>query len=200
MKKTPAKGHTHKHAGNHHKHAGHHHKHHPAHHPKPATAHGQHVHAVAKHPHHAKARGLALDGLPVCAAQALAASLRLAGQSVSDDEIAQLWELTGADRDGASIAATLQAAARFGLAGCRPADSRPLGGFGLYPAAASSAQAARLGGLLQAYGAGLILGVELPGAHTVLATAAGWWSWGQLHDPAQFAHARIEECWAVSWS
>lgn len=198
MKKTPAKGHTRKHTGTR-KHAQHHAKHHPTHHPKGATAAGHHVHAVAKHPHHAKARGLALgDSLPVCAAQALAASLRLAGQPVGDDDVAQLWELTGAREDGASIQATLAAAARFGLAGCRPVLYRPVGGFGV--AATRPVAVAGLDELLRVHAHGLVLGVELPGAHTVLATAGGWWSWGDLHDPAQFPHALIEECWAVSWS
>jgi hypothetical protein len=45
----------------------------------------------------------------------------------------------------------------------------------------------------------LILGVELPGAHTVLAAEGYWWSWGDLYDPAGFPDAVIEEAWAVTW-
>lgn len=49
-------------------------------------------------------------------------------------------------------------------------------------------------------GHGLILGLALPeGPHAVYATPAGWWSWGELHDPGQFPGAVIEEAWAVTW-
>lgn len=212
MKKTPAKGHTKKHTGT----KKHHHtaKHHPVHHRGGATAHGHHVHAVAKHPKHAKARGLALaDGVSCCAAQALAASLRLAGGRVDDDDVLALHEVTACCHDaGASILATLEAASGTGLAGWRPAAFAP---------------AAR--GAYQALGRGLagrtrerscrdddqhpwpgecdlnvqhalILGVDLPGPHAVLATPAGWWSWGTLYDPATWPDAVIEEAWAVSWT
>jgi hypothetical protein len=43
----------------------------------------------------------------------------------------------------------------------------------------------------------LILGVDRPGPHAVLATADGWWSWGELYSPWP---AAIEAAWAVSWS
>ena len=77
-----AKGHTSKHAG-----SGKHHvptsKHHPRHHH--LSAEGRQdlreagAHTKGKHRHHAK--GLALgDELPVCTVEALAMSLRLAGQ------------------------------------------------------------------------------------------------------------------------
>lgn len=46
----------------------------------------------------------------------------------------------------------------------------------------------------------LILGLALPeGPHAVLATADGWWSWGELYDPSGFPGAVIEEAWAVTW-
>ena len=120
MKKTPAKGHTRKHTGTRkHKATT---KHHPVHHPKGATAHGHNVHTVAKHPTHAKARGLALaDGVACCAAEALAASLRLAGGRVYDDDVLELHEAVACCHDAeAPILAALAAAAEFGLAGCRP--------------------------------------------------------------------------------
>jgi len=47
--------------------------------------------------------------------------------------------------------------------------------------------------------AGLILGVDLPGPHAVLAVPGGWHSWGELYDPAAFPDAVIEEAWAVTW-
>ena len=80
--------------------------------------------------------------------------------------------------EGASIAATLEAALTFGLAGVRPVsfeavpdldDPRPL-----------------------------LLGVDLPGRHTVL-SAGGWISWGQWYPPGAFPDAVIEEAWAVTW-
>jgi hypothetical protein len=45
---------------------------------------------------------------------------------------------------------------------------------------------------------GLILGVDLPGPHAVLATPDGWHSWGELYDPAGFPDAVVEEAWAVT--
>lgn len=48
--------------------------------------------------------------------------------------------------------------------------------------------------------AGLILGVDLPGPHAVLATPDGaWWSWGEPYDPAAWPDAVIEEAWEVRW-
>lgn len=46
---------------------------------------------------------------------------------------------------------------------------------------------------------GFILGVDLPGPHAVFATPAGWWSWGELHDPAEWPDAVIGEAWWVRW-
>ena len=47
---------------------------------------------------------------------------------------------------------------------------------------------------------GFILGVDLPGPHTVLATPDGWWSWGEPWCPwCDFPDAVIEEAWVVSW-
>ena len=176
----------------------------PAHHAKPAapkkakkhaagaaskkhalTAHQKHLAHLAHLKHIGKAlpvkRGLALgDAVACCAAEALAASLRLSGLSVGDEDVLTLYRHTADGPDaGASIVATLNAAAVYGLAGVRPASFRyenPITG---YPA--------------------LILGVGLPGPHTVLATPDGWWSWGELHDPAAFPDAVVEEAWWVAW-
>ena len=205
------------------------------------------VSAKGKHATHAKGRGFALasDLLPVCSLEAVAQSLRLLGQSVADDEVAWLWELCGSRV--LSIPEALEAAVRFGLAGCRPAlaagevrDLNALGGgfeggvgelvgngpdllgsFGVVPQVlldarvglddqpgwppAGDALGAR--GLVGADGFGirvaadeashsLILGVDRPGPHVVLATADGWWSWGELYDPWP---CHIEEIREVSW-
>jgi len=65
----------------------------------------------------------------------------------------------------------------------------PLGQF-------SGAQVSVIGGR---HPSSLLLGLELPGPHAVLATADGWWSWGELHDPAEWPDAAAEEAWAISW-
>lgn len=237
--KTPVKGHASKHvhkAKKHHKAKG---KHHPAAQPKP-VGHGvnagpQPVHTAAKPPSHAKPRGFAVgDLLPVCAFEALAMSLRLAGQFVHDDEVAGLWELAGAPPLGASLGATLDAASLHGLAGLRPQrrerlerlgpvrladefglpgrddETSPLGPFKDFLAGdfhdlilgAVAGRDLNPDALPFSATAGrprqhLILGVDVPGPHAVLATADGWWSWGELHAPWP---CRIEEAWAVAWA
>jgi hypothetical protein len=227
--------------------------------------------------HEAHLRGWAIgDLLPVCAAEAVAMSLRLAGQRVSEDEVAGLhWAAGGDVRRPVSIAAAL-AAARSGLAGCVPAlDEQVFADFADDLAALDLGRrfneqpvgrdAAKLKPLVDlvvdrpfahalilgvghaqelgrgddaededrgarhlipaadGYGCGadphrdnnadqrsgnvgypalsrshaLILGVNVPGPHCVLATPGGWWSWGRLWDPWPCA---IEEAWAVTWS
>jgi hypothetical protein len=213
VKKTAAKGHTAKHVGTS-KHAGTS-KHSPAAQKKTATTKAHHVTTKAKHATHAKARGLAAgDWLPVCSFEALAMSLRLAGARVHEDDVGQLW--TEAGTREVSIAEALDAAAQFGLAGCVPAlNEQIVADFGDDLAVLQlgqrvgehlfrrdAAQLEPLAGLVadRPLGHGLILGLELPGPHAVLATAHGWWSWGELHDPAEWPDAVIEEAWAVSWS
>lgn len=191
MKKTAAKGHTRKHA---HATVKHHHKtakHHPVHHHKKATAHGHNVHTKAKHPAHAKAKGLALapDDVACCVSEALAASLRLQGLPVTGADVLALHRAAGADDErGATVLATLEAASERGLAGVRlrfaQGDERDFGrADGGHPDATA-----------------LILGLDLPGPHAVLATPQGWWSWGELWCPCEFPDAVIEEAWAVSWA
>jgi len=133
----------------------------------------------------AKAVGLSPGDVQCCAAEALAASLRLSGRPVSDEDVLALYWHTAGDEDaGASILSTLEAAWRYGLGGVRPRWE------------VAEAPAFMTDFIPQ----GLILQVELPGPHAVLATPDGWWSWGELHDPAQWPDAVVEEAWAVSWS
>lgn len=155
------------------------------------------VKGAATRRQHAKAkkRGLALgDSVACCAAEALAMSLRLSGWPVSDEDVLALYWLTADDPDeGASIAEALEAAAEFGLAGRVPR-------YGLAAASAAGERAtASLWLPTERSALSLILGVELPGPHTVLATPDGWHSWGELYDPAAFSGAVIEEAWAVTW-
>jgi hypothetical protein len=155
--------------------------------------------------HEAHLRGWARpsDLLPSCAAEAVAMSLRLAGQRVSDDEVAGLHWLAGGDaRQPVSIAGALAAAARSGLAGCCPLLLGEFPPHVLDVPGAGIDQAGlrcRVGDYRQddcrvSSAHALILGVDRPGPHCVLATPAGWWSWGRLYSPWPCA---IEEVWGV---
>lgn len=161
-------------------------KHHPVHHVKTATKHAHHVHTKAKHATHAKARGFSLapGDVACCTIEALGASLRFQGLSVTDAEMLGLFRLAGGDEDqGLPVRVALEAASAYGLAGVR------LAGFGQVPC--GQALASRQ----------VILGVDLPGPHTVLATPDGWWSWGELWCPwCEFPGAVIEEAWAIDWA
>ena len=167
-----------------------------------ATGHAQKHHKAAKHHAAGKkhkgtvARGLAIgDAVACCAAEALAASLRLQGHAVSDADVLGLYWRTADDPDaGAPIVATLEAASEFGLAAVRPyfeevmpSDPGQHDGSAILPG-------------LRASRAGLIVGVDLPGPHTVLATPDGWWSWGELYCPwCEWPDAVVEEAWEVTW-
>jgi hypothetical protein len=157
--------------------------HHPAGKHAGAVASKKHQGAAASKKHHPK-RGWSAGDVECCAAEALAASLRLAGQPVTDAEVLALYWATASGPDaGASIWETLWATAEFGLAGVRPANIQVFG-----PELGSSAAAFKFP---------LILGVDWPAPHAVLATGDGWWSWGELHEP--FPGATIQEAWAVTW-
>ena len=199
----------------------HHHKHvKPAHaHAKAAaTGHAHKHHKAAKHhakPHKHKgtvARGLATGAeVASCAAEALAASLRLPGLSVSSADVLALHRAAGADDEtGVPVLALLEAASEHGLAGVRPVSYSPVIEFldsGYRPDAPMLARTELAAGdvagerLASARPVSLILGVELPGAHAVLATPEGWWSWGELWCPVcDFPDAVAEEAWLVRWS
>ena len=211
--RTVAKGHKHaKPAHAHHKAAtGHAHKHHKAaKHHKVAHKHKGQVH-----------RGLAIgDAVACCAAEALAASLRLSGVPVSDADVLDLYWRTADDPDaGAPILAALEAASEFGIGGIRPAS------FGLVNERGQSlegpaslchvhpprqrgviddavAGAVRLGhGTETLMPSGLILGLDLPGGpHTVTADVSGdVWSWGELYSLDELEAGPIEEAWEVTW-
>ena len=125
-------------------------------------------------------RGLALgEAVPCCVAESLAASLRLTGWRVNDTDVLALHQLAARD-GGAYIEDVLEAASTYGLAGIRLARHEPV-----TPADAADAPA------------GLILGIDQPGPHTVLDDGSSWWSWGQPWEP--FAGAVISEAWAVTW-
>lgn len=131
-------------------------------------------------------RQLALgEGVACCAAEALAASLRLQGFPVTDDDVLELYWRTASDLDaGASILATLEAAAESGLAGLR------LVSFGPAEIAAD---------FIPGFTPGVILGLALPGPHTVLDTGSDWITWGQAWPVAAFPDVVIEEAWTIGW-
>jgi hypothetical protein len=151
--------------------------------------------ANAKKAKHHTVRKLALgEGVACCSAEALAASLRLLGAVVTDEDVLALYWRTASDEDaGASILATLDAAARFGLAGCRPVFEEVMPPDCLRPILLQlqepdmSARVSR---------AGLVFGLDVPGPHAVLATPDGWWSWGELYEPWT---DDIGEAWEVTW-
>ena len=140
---------------------------------KPAQPHHHHATGKAGRPkittHHKAKRGLS-PGVCCCAAEALAASLRLAGFEVTDHDVLDLYYLTAnLPDDGASIAATVAAASEYGLAGFYIGTGGP---------------------------EFTLLGIDTPGPHTVLAAGGVWWSWGQPYRPWD---AQIEEVWTVRW-
>lgn len=140
------------------------------------------------HAKHAKAVGFAVgDLLPVCAFEAVAQSLRLAGQPVHDDEVAWLWELSG--RRELSIPEALR---MFSSTQRRGTIVPPSGGLSY-----SSRIWRSPSRIISSWSTSLILGVDVPGPHAVLATPDGWWSWGELYDPWP---CTVSEAWAVSWS
>lgn len=192
MKAAHAKGHTLKHSrAKKTKHSSTT-KHHPVHHAKTATKHVHHVTAKAKHATHAKARGfsLATGDVACCTAEALATSLRCQGLSVPDYAVLDLFRLAGGDEDaGAPILTLLETASESGLAGIRLARFE----------VADHGEVACAGLALPDHRS-LILGVDLPGPHAVLATPEGWWSWGGLWCPCEFPGAVIEEAWAIEWA
>ena len=117
----------------------------------------------------ANPRSLSPGDVGCCTAEAVAAYLRLQGVPFSDAEMLSLFRRAAAHPDrGIPVAEMLDASGLL----FTPADPDMPGD--------------------------LILGVDLPGPHAVLATADGWWSWGELWCPCEFPDAVIEEAWAVS--
>lgn len=144
-----------------------------------AGAHATHLHAVARHAAHAKPTKWSpnLD-VACCAAEALAASLRLTGREVSDSDVLDLYWHTTQDPDaGATLRDTIQAAAEFGLAGVQLLDARP---------------AARLA-------AGVVLGVDLRERHAVTVDRHGVWTWGGWRPVSCGLLAAADEAWVITW-
>lgn len=123
------------------------------------------------------------EGVACCAAEAVAASLRLAGHQVTGGQVLELHQLAGGgDDDGVSIGEALSAAWLFGLAGRKPADMRHIALDG--PLAGS-----------------LIVGLELPGGpHAVTVDPGGQvWSWGERVPLASLQPQALIDAWVVTW-
>ena len=205
---------------------------HPQHHPHHPPGHRM-TNPLVPAPHHHRhvkpkqpvRRKLALgEGVACCVAEALAASLRLAGGAVSDSDVLALHYLAGgSENGGVAILDALEAASASGLAGARPAgDEIALASRERFerPWAARECPCTRTSD----YGAdshtptwenplwplrvpsgpaksSLVLGVTLPGGpHAVLADGDTWWSWGEPYPRSAFSGAVIEEAWAVQWA
>jgi len=178
VKQTAAKGVTAKHAGTA-KH-GQAKKHSPAQTLawQKAGAAARKAHRVAKHPAHAKPAALALAGdVACCAAEALAASLRMAGHPVADADVLALYlAITGDPDAGAPIAATLEAAADVGLAGHRPRYEP-----------------------VTALHTGVVFGCTLPGGrHAATIDGPGVWTWGRWQPFTRPLLA--DEAWQIEWA
>lgn len=152
------------------------------------------VHIAPVHHHHhrppkkPKKRKLSIGDVSCCSAEALAASLRLQGVPVGDEDVLALYWHTASDPDaGAFISDTLEAAAEYGLAGWRPRHIEVFRPELQYDPA-----------LLKSP---FILGATLPGGtHALAADAGAWWSWGEPYCPCSFPRAVIEEAWSVRWA
>jgi hypothetical protein len=148
---------------------------------KAAKTRAANVKKAKQHPKRQLALG---EGVACCSAEALAASLRLTGRPVTDADVLALYRRTAADLDaGASILATLEAAAEYGLAGIRPVTWGPVEAADFMPADIP----------------GLILGLSLPAPHAVLDTGSEWITWGQAWPAWAFPDAVLEEAWTIEW-
>jgi len=134
------------------------------------------------------------DLVACCAAESLAASLRLTGARVAEADVLALYAATAGDPDsGQSIVEALRAAQRYSLAGRYPVFEEVM--------CLAAAERIRSAANDLLSGAGqVILGVDLPGSHAVAVGPDGaWWSWGEPWDPATWPDAVTEEAWWVRW-
>lgn len=144
-----------------------------------AGAKARHAHVVGSHQQHAKPSTWSpnLD-IACCAAEALAASLRLTGRPVSPDDVLDLYWHTTADPDGgATIWDTIHAAAEYGLGGVQLLDAR------------SATEVST----------GVVLGVDLAERHAVTLDGHGVWTWGEWRPVSCSLLAAADEAWELTW-
>jgi hypothetical protein len=158
-------------------------KHTPSSAKKTATAHKQAATQVVHHTKAAKLRQWSPDEqVAVCSARAVAQSLQMTlGVRLSDADVLGLHEAAGGHPDaGATILDALEAVQRRGLCGHRPVSYQP------FEFLAEDVPPHPL-----------ILGVDWPEPHAVVALNGLWWSWGEPYSPWTGA---VSEAWAVTWA
>lgn len=144
---------------------------------KPAKA---AAHTVKKAKGRTATRALSSD-LGCCVAEAVSTSLRLSGFPVTEQDIISLFWQAGGDQDeGVTIPDMIMTVSESGIVSCQ-LEKLDLDAIDLETS-------------------DVILGLNLPSPHAVLATPDGWWSWGGLFSPCEFPDAIIEEAWSVSWA
>lgn len=145
-----------------------------------AGAHATHLHAVAKHAGHPiPKKWTPLADVSCCAVEALAASLRLTGRTVTDADVLDLyWRITDDPDAGATIEAAIEAAAAFTLGGARLLDARPA----------------------RALTDGVVFGVELEQRHALTVDGHGIWTWGQWRPASCGLLAAADEAWELTWA
>lgn len=145
------------------------------------AAHTRHIHAVAKaagHPVPAPAKWSPNWDVACCAAEALAASARLAGRVVTDEDVLALyWRTASGPGEGATLEATIEAAGAFGLGGARLAAARPA----------------------TALGTGVVLGVDLQERHALTVDGHGVWTWGDWRPATCGLLQAADEAWELTW-
>ena len=113
------------------------------------------------------------------AVEALAASLRLTGRQVTDEDVLALyWRITGDPDAGATIEQAIEAAAHFTLGGARLLDARPA----------------------RALTDGVVFGVELAERHALAVDGHGVWSWGEWRPASCGLLSASDEAWELAWA
>lgn len=146
---------------------------------KASAQHRKHVHVVRHHAKQAAPTSWSPNlEVACCAAEALAASARLAGRTVTDADVLALYWLTACHPEqGATLEATIAAAGVFGLGGARLVDARP---------------AAALGN-------GVVVGTDLQQRHAMTVDGHGVWTWGAWRPVNCGTLAAADEAWELTW-
>lgn len=146
---------------------------------KASAQHRRHVHTVRHHAKHAAPTSWSPNlEVACCAAEALAASARLAGRAVSDADVLALYWLTAShELAGATLEATIEAAGVFGLGGARLVDARPA----------------------VALGAGVVVGTDLRQRHAMTVDGHGVWTWGEWRPASCSLLTAADEAWELTW-
>lgn len=157
--------------------------------PGPAGALGKGQSSAAAKGHHHKVKHIKRHskvakwspGLDVacCAAEALAASARLAGHQVTDGDVLALYWRTAAHEDqGATLWETIEAAGAYGIGAAQLTGARPA----------------------TLLGTGVVLGVDLQERHALTLDGHGVWTWGEWRPAPCTLLAAADEAWDLTWA